>query len=173
LLSGATSGQFSQVNLPAVSGMRWDTNALYSNGTIGAYLIGDVTRDGFVDADDIDSLYRHFGTQAWYDLNNDGVVNQADVTYEVVTILHTGYGDATLDRKVNFIDFQVLLDHWQNTGAGWATGDFGGDGKVNFLDFQKLLDNWNPIGYEGSQVPEPATLSLLALGGLAMLRRRR
>jgi hypothetical protein len=54
---------------------------------------------------------------------------------------------------------------------GWSTGDFNGDGLVNFVDFQDLLDNWNPVGY-GSPVPEPATLSLLALGALALFRRK-
>jgi len=46
---------------------------------------------------------------------------------------------------------------------------------VNFLDFQKLLDYWNPGGWNfaPSQTPEPATLALLALGGLALLRRKK
>jgi MYXO-CTERM domain-containing protein len=44
---------------------------------------------------------------------------------------------------------------------------------VNFSDFQKLLDNWNPVGFSDASVHEPATLSLLALGGLGMLRRRK
>ena len=68
-----------------------------------------------------------------------------DVYYLVRTILHTWYGDATLDGKVDFIDFQALLDHWQYSG-GWADGDFNGDGIADFLDFQMLLDNWNPEG---------------------------
>ena len=82
--------------------------------------------------------------------------------------------DANLDRYTDFTDFQVLLDHWQAQGE-WTQGDFNGDGTVDFLDFQVLLDYWNPTGWSAgaSQVPEPASLSLLLLGGLAMLRRRR
>ena len=129
-------------------------------------------RRGKIDAADIDAVYAHFGTgyNQW-DVNGDGVVNQADVDALVKLALGTGYGDANLDRKINFADFQVLLDHWQMTGR-WAGGDFNGDGVVNFLDFQDLLDYWNPMGYGDASVPEPATLGLLALGAVAILHRK-
>ena len=172
LFDGTIGGTFATVSLPAVSGMRWDTSVLNSNGILGIYYNGDVTRDNLIDASDIDSVYRHFGSQAWWDLNSDSTVNQADVGYLLKNVLHKSYGDSDLNGKVDFADFQVLLDHWQNLG-GWAAGDFTGDGTVDFADFQKLLDNWSPAGGSESSVPEPATLSLLALAGLAMLRRRR
>ena len=47
-------------------------------------------------------------------------------------------------------------------------------GPVNDDDLSLLLANWNaatpPVG--GSAVPEPATLALLAVGSLALIRRR-
>ena len=56
-----------------------------------------------------------------------------------------------------------------------SQGDFNGDYTVDFLDFQKLLDYWNPGGWNfaPAQTPEPASLSLILLGGLALLRRSR
>ena len=85
------------------------------------------------------------------------MVGQGDVTYELCTYFHTNYGDANLDTKTDFNDFQILLDHWQVSGStiGWAQGDFNGDYSVDFLDFQILLDYWNPGGWSfaPSQVP--------------------
>ena len=67
------------------------------------------------------------------------------MTYLVQNILNTTYGDANLDCKVDFADFQALLYDWMGH-YGWAGGDFNGDGVVDFGDFQMLLDDWNPMG---------------------------
>jgi hypothetical protein len=163
---------------------------------IGTATPGDTNVDGVLNSLDIDAIYQHLtqvppgyvGTWprtlltwspllAQYDVTNDQAVTQADVTYELNHYFLTSYGDANLDKATGFVDFQTLLNHWQNTGAGtgWAQGDFNGDGTVDFLDFQMLLNYWNPGGWNfaPSQTPEPASLSLLLLGGLALLRRKK
>jgi hypothetical protein len=153
---------------------------------------GDTNRDGVVNAADIDAIYQHLTVappgytgwprplvayQAQYDVNGDGAVSQADVTYELNHYFLTNYGDANLDKATDFEDFQTLLNHWQASGSGigWAQADFNGDGVVDFLDFQILLNYWNPAGWNfaPSQTPEPTSLSLISLGGLALLRRKK
>jgi hypothetical protein len=168
---------------------------LYSPG----YPPGDTNHDGLTDVYDVDYIYDTFNpllfgnfpqrlpTDLNCDVNGDGVVNQADVTYELNHYLHTTYGDANLDKAVDFLDFQTLLNHWQFANTKWDAylgqyttfacyefGDFNGDGVVDFLDFQILLDEWNPGGWNfaPSETPEPASLSLLLLGAVAVLRRR-
>jgi hypothetical protein len=157
------------------------------------FLPGDTNHDGALNSLDIDAIYQHLtqappgyvGTWprkllAWssalaqYDLDGDQAVTQADVTYELNHYFLTNYGDANLDKATGFVDFQTLLNHWQATGGsiGWAQGDFNGDGTVDFLDFQMLLNYWNPGGWNfaPAQTPEPASLTLVLLGGLALLR---
>ncbi|MDP7288818.1 MAG: PEP-CTERM sorting domain-containing protein, partial [Phycisphaerae bacterium] len=63
-------------------------------------------------------------------------------------------------------------------GAG-QTADFDGDGDVDLDDFVIIRENFGftsapqPAAPDFSATPEPATMSLLALGGLMVLRRRR
>ncbi len=75
--------------------------------------------------------------------------------------------DASGDSIVDFKDYIVLEGNFGKTGATWQQGDSTGDGVVNFQDYVNLELNF------GQTVPEPATLAVLAMGGLAMLRRRK
>ncbi len=92
-------------------------------------------------------------------------------------------GDANHDGKVNLADLQILGDNWQSTSATWDQADFTGDGNVNLADLQIIGDNWGfgtvpdvafdqAVSLSGVVIPEPATLGLLGLSGLLMLRRR-
>ena len=93
-------------------------------------------------------------------------------------------GDANGDGCVDDLDLTTLAVHWQQATDLWEHGNFNSDGVVNDLDLTALAVNWQQgCGGGGSfadawsaaqaNVPEPATLSLLAIGGLAVLRRRR
>ncbi|MCD6365320.1 MAG: trypsin-like serine protease [Planctomycetes bacterium] len=80
-------------------------------------------------------------------------------------------GDCDRDGDVDATDLATLGINWSPSGTDktWTQGDFSGDGNVDATDLADLGLNWSPSGYA---MPEPGTLALLALGGIAILRRR-
>jgi hypothetical protein len=86
-------------------------------------------------------------------------------------------GDANDDGAVNVGDLGVLAANWGSTGAAWSTGDFTGEGAVDVGDLGVLAGNWGwtgaPMSFASlTALPEPAALTLLAIGAAVLLRRR-
>lgn len=103
-------------------------------------------------------------------------------------------GDGDLNGTVNFDDLLSLAQSYDAAGTGklWTDGDSNYDGTVDFDDLLSLAQNYGGTFLNGvvemdmdlhaqfagdwtlalSMVPEPTSLTALALGGL-MLRRRR
>lgn len=80
-------------------------------------------------------------------------------------------GDVDLDKDVDLADLGILASHWGTTSGSWDLGDFDGDDDVDLTDLSLLASNFGTtLGMH--MVPEPTALALLALGGLAMRRRR-
>ncbi len=164
-----------------------------------AEVSGDLDADGDIDADDIDLMgdYIRTGiapTVQNYDLSDDGVTGGTDgaidindldylVRYLVETsavdgdgnpIFGTQYGDFNLDGEIELGDLTRL-------GTYYGVGDTWAEGNANpHLDELIELGDLTILGtYYGASnggvdaIPEPMTMSLLAVGAAALIRRRR
>jgi hypothetical protein len=85
-------------------------------------------------------------------------------------------GDVNFDGTVNGLDIADLASHWLQTGLnGGIAGDANFDGTVNGLDIAVISSHWlaTSAGGSGAAVPEPSTIVLAIVGGLALLAYRR
>ncbi len=131
-------------------------------------------------------------TSSQYDLNNDGLVNAADLNHLTGSLVDingggvggahgTHPGDADLNGAVGASDLSAVLQHLGTAGSGaiWASGNFynPNDTTVGASDLSTVLQNLGATGGTGAlaAVPEPATCVLFGLGALSMVgfaRRR-
>ncbi|MEM6333982.1 MAG: PEP-CTERM sorting domain-containing protein [Planctomycetota bacterium] len=143
-------------------------------------LEGDLDNDGDVDVDDIDLLAANVGigtTPAEGDLDGDGDVDTDDLAV-LLSGLGTVAGDANLDQMVDTSDLAILAANFETAVGSYGLADYNIDGTVNTSDLAILAANF---GFDGTApplvaaaaVPEPATLALIGLGGVAALVRRR
>jgi hypothetical protein len=143
---------------------------------------GDFNGNGVLDAGDLDlqaAAMAGGAHPAAFDLNSDGLVNFADREQWVNVLKNTYMGDANLDGEFSSADFVAVFvagKYETGTAAGWAEGDWNGDGVFSSGDFVTAFSGG---GYENgprtgvSAVPEPASVTMLALGLLALVGARR
>jgi len=85
---------------------------------------------------------------------------------------HSAPGDANGDGHVNVFDLAILANHYgRPSGATWLHADFTGDGAVNVFDLAELANHYTGTA-AALPVPEPLTLTVLAIGTVGVLRRR-
>jgi hypothetical protein len=94
-----------------------------------------------------------------------------------VVIRYTLYGDASLDKLVDTVDFNLLAANFGASGSRWTKGDFNYDGVIDTTDFNLLASNFGQIASGdamiGVSVPEPAVASISLIALTTALRFRR
>jgi fibronectin-binding autotransporter adhesin len=152
-----------------------DGGGLANGADVALFNIGQVS-------DDPAPIYLPFTIinlpEGW---TSGSIVHRDDVIFleNLVTGIIAVDGDANGDQNVDADDLAIFQAQFGGVVNGLGDADFNGDGFVTLADFAIMRGNWGATAGEAPSVedlsatPEPATMSLLAIGGMLMLRRRR
>jgi len=183
-------------NAPVADAISWGVYTYVGQNDVGTVagpgaagvVPGDYDDDGDVDPDDVDELCANIGSTDpglldVMDLDDDGDIDVDDQVIHVTTLLEydldgddvadgqgTFVADFNTDGTVDLADLTTMRTNSGQTGMGFADGDTNCDGAVDLADLTTLR---GLSGSSVSGVPEPVTLGLLSLGGVALLRRRK
>jgi autotransporter-associated beta strand protein len=127
---------------------------------------------------------------------NLGLFDGTSPALNAVLVKYTYYGDSNLDGGVDGSDYTNIDNGYDNQLTGWQNGDFNYDSVVDGSDYTLIDNAYNmqqgslgsnpaeqiaaatlqiasPIADGSTAVPEPASLAITGLAGLALLGRRR
>ncbi len=155
-------------------------------GLISMYASGDYRGSGSWPAQGTDIVNPNYGIlirtgnnfQTFYTKENtvDALKPQIVLDYEPFDPNAQIPGDANGDGMVDVADLGVLGANFNQSDMTLSDGDFNDDGIVDVADLGILGANWSAsqaTGNTSALVPEPTTLSLLAMSVLVVGRRRR
>lgn len=130
----------------------FDPNAAASTVTLGSILAGTVS-----DTDQVGQIV--------------SVTDDTSLTIEFNAFLK---GDANQDGVVDNLDLKPFVEDVIGGASNLAIYDINDDGAIDNLDLKPGVEYIIAGGAAAvASIPEPASIAMLGLGGLAMLRRRK
>ena len=174
-------------------------NDLIVHGGIYANILNQVTQ-GYTSGSGASSKGILSSTAAGDLLHTLGVVTNSTAAFDGTTLVttdvavkYTYYGDANLSGTVDGSDYNLIDVGFGSHATTWQGGDFNYDGHVDGSDYSLIDNAFNlqgatlaaTVGNQITQasaeiasgsavaVPEPAALSILGIGTISLLGRRR
>ena len=91
-------------------------------------------------------------------------------------------GDANLDGNVDLTDLSIVLNNFGKSTSAWTDGNFDHQPTIDLTDLSDVLNNFGQslnltasasLHPAATAAPEPASLAILSLSSLLLIKRRR